>query len=137
MPFFGQELFVQAQATKGFDDPAYRAARAKAAEAGKTLDALFAKYKVTIIVQPTAGPAYPINPVQGDKGEGPSASQLPAMSGFPHLTVPMGQIQGLPVGLSFIGPKWSEASLLAAGAAFEAQRGPLPGPTYRATVPVD
>lgn len=91
---------------------------------------------VAMIVQPTTGPAYPINPVQGDKGEGPSASQLPAMAGYPHLTVPMAQIQGLPVGLSFIGPKWSEAALLAAGAAFEAQRGPLPGPSYRATVPV-
>ncbi|HTI31583.1 MAG TPA: amidase [Sphingomonas sp.] len=137
MPYFGQELFVQAQATKGLDDPAYRAAKTKAAGAGNTLDTLFAKYRVAMIVQPTTGPAYPINPVQGDKGEGPSASQLPAMSGYPHLTVPMAQIQGLPVGLSFIGPKWSEAALLAAGAAFETQRGPLPGPTYRATVPVD
>jgi amidase len=137
MPWFGQDLFAQAQTTAGFDNPAYRAAKAKAAEAGKVLDALFARYSVSMIVQPTTGPAWPINPVQGDKGEGPSASQLPAMSGYPHLTVPMAQIHGLPVGLSFIGPAWSEAALLAAGAAFEAQRGPLPGPTYRKTVAID
>lgn len=137
MPYFEQDLFEKAQATGGVSDPAYRAAVTKSAAAGKGLDSLFSAFRVAMIVQPTTGPAYPINPVQGDKGEGPSASQLPAMSGYPHLTVPMTQIQGLPIGLSFIGPKWSEAALLAAGAAFEAQRGPLPGPTYRATIPID
>ena len=58
------------------------------------------------------------------------------MAGYPHLTVPMGQISGLPVGLSFIGPAWSEAALLNAGDAFEHARGPLPSPTYRASVAV-
>ena len=47
------------------------------------------------------------------------ASFLPAVSGYPHLTVPMGYVKDLPVGLSFIGPAWSEAQLLAMGAAFE------------------
>jgi len=51
--------------------------------------------------------------------DGPSASFLPATSGYPHLTVPMGYIDGLPVGLSFIGPAWAEAKLLGLGAAFE------------------
>ena len=46
-------------------------------------------------------------------------STLPAVSGYPHLTVPMGQVSGLPVGLSFIGPAWSEARLLSLGYAFE------------------
>ncbi|WP_367613588.1 hypothetical protein [Sphingomonas sp. AP4-R1] len=47
------------------------------------------------------------------------------MAGYPHLTVPMGDVKGLPVGLSFIGPAWSEAKLLALGAAYEAARGPI------------
>ena len=56
--------------------------------------------------------------IKGDN-DGPGASFLPAVSGYPHLTVPMGYVRDLPVGLSFIGPAWSEASLLAMGAAFE------------------
>ena len=50
---------------------------------------------------------------------GTSASGVPAQAGYPHLTVPMGDVKGLPVGLSFIGPAWSESLLLALGADYE------------------
>jgi amidase len=56
---------------------------------------------------------------KGDAFSGPSASQLPAVAGFPHLTVPMGLSSGLPVGLSFIGPKWHDYNVLKAGFAYE------------------
>ena len=64
-----------------------------------------------------------------------AATMLPAVSGYPHLTVPMGLHEGLPVGLSFIGPAWSEARLLAFGHAYELQRGDRPRPTYAARLP--
>lgn len=68
---------------------------------------------------PTYAPAWLSDPVYRDVYNGPSATSLPATAGYPHLTVPIGAVQGVPVGLSFIGPKWSEATLLKAGYAFE------------------
>ena len=67
---------------------------------------------------PTTGPAWTIDPLNGDHYGG-SSTTLPAVAGYPHLTVPMGQVGGLPVGLSFIGPAWSEARLLNLGYAYE------------------
>jgi amidase len=120
MPYFGQELFEQSEQTKGLDDPAYVAAAylAKNASAAR-IDGLLATNKVTVLIAPTYGPAWLSDLIYGDQYNGPSATQLPATSGYPHLTVPMGEVQGLPVGLSFIGPKWSEEMLLQTGYAFE------------------
>jgi amidase len=67
---------------------------------------------------PTIGPAWRTDAVLGDVPIEESAT-LPAVSGYPHLTVPMGAVGGLPVGLSFIGTAWSDAKLLALGAAYE------------------
>ena len=119
MPLFKQELFDEAQKTTGLTDPAYVAAsRAKAAAAAR-LDGLLKDNGVALLVAPTYAPAWLSDPVYGDIYNGPSATQLPAVAGYPHLTVPMGQVQGLPVGLSFIGTKWSEMSLLRAGYVLE------------------
>lgn len=57
--------------------------------------------------------------MSGDGGDGPSASELPAVSGYPHLTVPMGLAKGLPVGLSFIATAWADQAVLNAGYAYE------------------
>lgn len=121
MPFFGQETFEQAARTKGLSDPAYKAARAKSLRlAGRDgIDAMLKKHRVALLVTPTYGQAWLIDPVYGDNFQGPSASDLPAIAGYPHLTVPMGLADGLPVGMSFIGPAWSDARVLAAGYAFE------------------
>jgi amidase len=119
MPFFGQELFEAAQKTAGLTDPAYMAASANKAAAAARIDGLLKDNTVSLLVAPTYAPAWLSDPVYGDIYNGPSATQLPAVAGYPHLTVPMGMIQGLPVGLSFIGTKWSEAQLLQAGYAFE------------------
>ncbi len=138
MAYFGQETFLKAEATKGLDDPEYKKALAVSQGGARaTLDRLFADNKVAMLVAPTRAPAWLIDPVNGDQSAGPSSGSLSAVAGYPHLTVPMAQLMGLPVGLSFMGPAWSEAALLNAGDAFEKARGALPGPTYRPTVPLD
>ncbi|HTM82595.1 amidase [Asticcacaulis sp.] len=123
MSYFGQELFEQAEQTKGLDDSAYVSAAYLARNASAArIDGLLATNKVTVLIAPTYGPAWLSDLIYGDQYNGPSATQLPATSGYPHLTVPMGAVQALPVGLSFIGPKWSEALLLQTGYAFERAR---------------
>jgi amidase len=88
------------------------------------------QYDVVALVGPTAGPSWKIDAVNADQFSGGGAGNLPAVAGYPHLTVPMALIKGLPVGLSFIGPKWSEARLLSLGYAFEQARGPFPTPKF-------
>jgi amidase len=128
MPLFGQELFEQAEKTKGLTDPKYKKARQTSFEAAgpNGIDHMLKQYDVVALVGPTAGPAWKIDAVNGDQFSGGGAGNLPAVAGYPHLTVPMGLIKGLPVGLSFIGPKWSEAMLLSLGYAYEQARGPFP-----------
>jgi amidase len=83
------------------------------------LDKLFATHNIQLLIGQTNGPAWPNTLGKGDAFTPPSMSMLPAVAGYPHLTVPLGAIDRLPVGLSFIGPKWSDADVLAAGFAFE------------------
>ena len=139
MPFFAQETFVMAEATKGLDDPAYIEARAKslrmAGEEG--IMAMLRAGNVQLIVSPSYGLPWLSDSVNGDQFTGPSASRLPAVSGYPHLTVPMGLVRGLPVGISFIGPAWSEAMLLRSGYAFELQAKARVAPRYLPTVEAD
>jgi amidase len=123
MPWFGQDLFEQAQTTAGLADPAYvqtlQKARTLAGPEG--IDRLLSEHKVIALIAPTSGPAWSIDLVNGDRAVG-SASLLAAIAGYPHLTVPMGEVAGLPVGLSFMGPAWSEQTLLSLGYAFEQAR---------------
>ena len=132
MSLFGQELFEQAEATKGLKDPAYRKARKLSFEAAgpNGIDRLLKEHRLDALVGPTMPPAWKIDAVNGDQISGGGAGSLAAVAGYPHLTVPMGQVKGMPVGLSFIGPKWSEALLLSIGFAYEQARGALPGPRF-------
>ncbi len=129
---FGQELFEQAQATKGLDDPEYieQLRRAKALSGTLGIDRLLREHDVAALVAPTTGPAWTIDLVNGDNFTGGS-STLAAMSGYPHLTVPMGRVAGLPVGLSFFGRAWDEQALLSMGYSYERARdaasAPAPG----------
>ena len=120
MEWFGQESFEKAQATKGYDDPEYikAAADAKRLAGPEGIDKILKDTGAIAIVAPTTGPAWTIDPLNGDHYGG-SSTTLPAVAGYPHLTVPMGAVGGLPVGLSFIGPAWSEARLLNLGYAYE------------------
>ncbi|MEL7188886.1 MAG: amidase [Pseudomonadota bacterium] len=137
MRWFGQELFEQAEATT--DREAYEAARENAVRiAGKeTLDLLLAENNVQFLVAPTRGPAWTSDLVNGDSFNGSIGFGSPAaIAGYPHLTVPMGHIEGLPVGISFFGAKWADHDVLRAGAAYEAARSAkLPTPTFKRWAP--
>jgi amidase len=121
MPLFGQDTFETAQATPGLDD-AWRTARETSLRlAGpEGIDRMLREHNVVALVSPTRPAAWLIDTVHGDTspGGGPAGS-LAAVAGYPHLTVPMGAVRGLPVGLSFIGAKWSDARILALGHAYE------------------
>ena len=118
-PLFGQEVFEQALSAPPITDPGYLEKRARARDLARgALDKMLADTNVVALVGPTTGPASMVDPIDGSRSLG-SYSTLPAVSGYPHLTVPMGQVTGLPVNISFIGPAWSEARLLSLGYAFE------------------
>lgn len=120
MALFGQELFIQAEATKGLNDPTYIQARATSLRlAGpEGIDRLMREHNVIALIAPTTGPAWTTDVVNGDHYAG-AASTMPAVAGYPHLTVPMGFVDGLPVGMSFIAGKWEDAKVLSLGYAFE------------------
>jgi amidase len=116
---FGQERFEMAAATGTLSDPVYiKAHDLLGAGTRALLDSTFTAYRLDALIRPTAEPAFRVDTVRGDSIGG-SAAGVPAMAGYPHLSVPMGAVDGLPVGLSFIGPAWSESRLLALGADFE------------------
>jgi amidase len=131
MALFGQDTFEQAEQTKGLDDPAYRAARTDAQRVAgpEGIDKLLAADRLDALIVPSYGPAARID-LTGAGRIGGRSSTLAAVSGYPHLTVPMGQVDGLPVGLSFIGPAWSEARLLGLGYAYEQASHARKPPTY-------
>jgi amidase len=119
MPMFAQEIFEAAAAKPPITDPAYLQKRAEARMLARAaLDGMLANDRLDAIVSPSNGPASIVDPVNGGSFFG-SPSTPPAVSGYPHLTVPSGDISGIPLGISFLGPAWSEAKLLALGFAFE------------------
>ena len=135
MPYFDQEIFDEAEATKGLDDPAYKEARAKSLRlAGADgIDAMLRTARAQVLVSPSYGSAWLSDPVHGDQYPGPSSSALPAIAGYPNLTVPMGLVRGLPVGLSFIAAKFGEATVLGAGYAYEQRAKARVAPRYLPT----
>ena len=136
MSMFGQELFEKGEATHGLQDSAYVTALATSRRlaGAEGIDRMLATDKLDALVAPTTGPAWLIDTVNGDNSSG-QASTLPAVAGYPHLSVPMGLVSGLPVGLSIIGPAWSEARILAFGYAFEQKLGLHQAPAFVASIP--
>jgi len=120
LEFFNQDLFEEAAKAPALTDKAYLDARATAKRlAGKEgIDRFIADNTIVAIVAPTGGPAWTTDLVTGDHFLG-SASGLAAVAGYPHITVPMGEVRDLPVGLSFFGPAWSEETLLGLAFAYE------------------
>ncbi|MFL0357448.1 amidase [Erythrobacter sp. GH1-10] len=137
--FFGQDLFEQAEATT--DREAYEQARENAVRiAGEeTLDTLLADNDVQFLVAPTRGPSWVSDLVNGDNFNGSIGFGSPAaIAGYPHLTVPMGAVEKLPVGISFFGAKWADHDVLKAGAAYErARTATLPAPTFEPWSPAE
>ena len=120
MPYFGQEIFEQAAKKGPLTSPAYRKALATCGRLARIqgLDATFAKHRLDAIVAPTQGPPALIDLVNGDPS-GPSSTSPCAVAGYPAITVPMGYAFGLPLGITFMGRAWSEATLFRLAYAFE------------------
>jgi amidase len=121
LKYFGQETFEAANKKKGLKDPSYLASLSLIQRLSQPegLDLIFARNQIQILVGQTNSPAWLSTLGKGDDFKLPSMSRLPAVAGYPHLTVPLGKVGELPVGLSFIGPKWTDAQVLAYGFAFE------------------
>ena len=134
MPYFGQEILLQAEETGGLGDKAYRTALtvSRRLSREKGIDAAMTEHRLDALVAPTSPVPWAIDLVNGDNRLGGS-SGLAAVSGYASITVPMGSVAGLPVGFSFIGGPWSEGPLIAMAHAFErtAQGRPEPGPARR------
>jgi amidase len=136
LKYFGQEIMQQAQTKGPLTEKKYLdALGANHRLMGKEgIDATVAKHKLDAIIAPTQAPAALIDLVNGDPGGLASFTSPAAVAGYPHITVPMGFARGLPVGLSFVGPAWSEPTLLKLAYAFE-QAGPArKKPAFAATV---
>jgi amidase len=122
MPYFGQEHFLTAQEKGGLREPQYRTALAKNLLLTRKngIDAVMKKYKLDALVVPSGGPAWMIDLANGDAINWDMESTSPAaVAGYPHITVPMGYIFGLPVGISFFAQAWQEAILIKFAYAFE------------------
>lgn len=119
MPHFGQEVFERAASKGPLTDAAYRTAVATAARLSRgAIDGALRGERLDAILAPAGGPAWVTDHVNGDHFTGGSSSPA-AIAGYPNLSVPAGDVRGLPVGLSFFGAAWSEARLLSLGYAFE------------------
>jgi amidase len=101
------------------------------------LDKVLAEHRLDALVSATGAPAWLIDHVNGDAITGPSATTLPAVAGYPHVTVPVGQHRGLPVGLSFVGGPFSDGKLLGYAYAFEQATRHRQPPRYRPSADLD
>ena len=138
MPFFGQELFLQAEKKGPLTSPEYRRALRRNHELTQRrgIDAVMKTHRLDALVTPTGAPAWLTDLVNGDCSPG-GASSIPAVAGYPHITVPAGFVQGLPVGLSFFGRAWSEPALIRMAYAYEQATKHRRAPTFSATVNVN
>ena len=122
MPYFGQEHMIAAQERGPLTSPLYREALKSCRRLARRdgIDAALRTHKLTAIAVPSGGPAWTIDLLHGD----PDCcdvgnTSVPAVAGYPHVTVPAGHVFGLPVGISFIGGAWQEPALIRFAYAFE------------------
>lgn len=119
MPIFGQEIFVAAEATGGLGEAAYEQALETSGEQMRAaLDALFRKHQLDALLAPSNGPAWKTDWVAGDRFA-LASSFFAAISGYPSINVPAGDVSKLPVGVSFVGPALSEVALIQIAFTFE------------------
>ena len=136
MPFFGQERLVISEATSSIDAPEYRKAvetiqRLTRAEG---IDAVMNQHRLDALVAPTASPAWLTDHIRGDRFDGGDSAGTAAIAGYPDITVPMGLVSGLPVGISFFGRAWSEPTLLRIAYGYEQASKRRQPPTFQATL---
>ena len=138
--WFDQDLFEQS--IKTTDEEEYKEALSVIQTAAREdgIDRLMAEHDVAFLIAPTTGPAWSTDLVVGDNygSDGAGAGSLPAIAGYPHLTVPMGHIEGLPIGLSIFAGKWQDHAVLKAGAAYErARTAELAEPSFERWKPLE
>jgi amidase len=123
MPYFKQETLEKSEARGGLDTPEYTEALKKLLTSRTIIDDLLTQNGLDAIVAPTSGPACCIDLIAGDYRTGSSFSGPAAMAGYPHITVPMGLVLGLPVGLSFMGTRYTETQLIRMAYTYEQASG--------------
>jgi len=120
MPWFGQDIFLLANQKGDLTSEEYLKALAESKRLAQKegIDKVMEENNLDAVIAPTNGPAWTIDWVNGDHFSG-SSSSYAAISGYPNITIPMGFVNGLPVGISFFGKAWSEPVLLKIAYAFE------------------
>ena len=138
MPYFGQELFVRAEAKGPLTSPEYIAVstlcRRLAREQG--IDAVMNMHRLDAVVVPTLGPSWPTDLVNGDHVTG-SGTTPAAVAGYPSITVPAGWVGELPVGILFMGRAWSESRLIGLAFAYEQASRHRKAPRFLPTIALD
>ena len=132
MPYFEQEILELAEGKGGLEEPEYLEALEQAKLAAAGIDSIMRLHSLDALVAPTTSPAWAIDLVTGDHFLGASSSPA-AVAGYPNITVPMGDVLGLPVGLSFFGRAWSEGTLLGIAYDYEQATKHRRPPTFRPT----
>jgi amidase len=135
MPYFGQDLFLKAEAKGPLTEKAYLDAIEKNHQLARTegIDATMNKYHLDAMVAPTGGPAWITDLVNGDHVAGGS-SNAAAVAGYPNINITAGFVSGLPVGISFFGRAWSEPTLIRLAFAFEQTTKARQPPRFLSTV---
>ena len=137
LKYFGQDQLTKAEAKGPVTGKAYRDLVARLSKMAKQdgIDATMTKLALDALVAPTDSPAWPIDYVDGDHFSG-GASTPAAVAGYPHVTVPMGFVFGLPVGISFFGSPRTEVKLIKFAYSFEQATKARKAPRFLETVQV-
>lgn len=133
LPFFGQEILIEAQAKGPLTDKDYLEVKERCVKWSASLDAALVENRLDAVIAPTSGPAHALDWINGDRGLGGSSTYA-AVAGFPNITVPCGEVLGLPVGMSFFSRAWTEQRLLALAYSFEQATKSRKAPKFLPTI---
>ena len=135
MPFFGQDILIEASATGSLSEPGYHASleNNRRYSQREGIDAVMTRHGLDALIAPTGDSAWLTDHINGDPPSGSSTTPA-AVAGYPSITVPMGFLGHLPVGVSFFGQAWSEPTLLRIAFAYEQMTWNRRPPHFLATV---
>ena len=136
MPFFGQERLIASEESGPLTDPVYLEALSTIQRHARTegIDALVKEHNLDAIVAPTRDLAWLTDHIMGDRLQGGSSAGVAAIAGYPDISIPMGFVSGLPVGISFFGARWSEPTLLKVAYGYEQATNHRQAPTFVETL---